>query len=42
MAVSVWVGLLRRRLLLVVGLAWITAIRLLLMMHSSESVEDFC
>lgn len=35
MAVSVWVGLLRRRLLLVVGLAGIAAIRLLLMMHSS-------
>lgn len=34
-AVSVWVGLLRRRLLLVVGLAGIPAIRLLLMMHSS-------
>lgn len=35
MAVSVWVGLLWRRLLLVVRLAGIAAIRLLLMMHSS-------
>jgi hypothetical protein len=37
MAVSIWVGLWRRRSLLVVGLAGVATIRLLWMMHPSAT-----